>query len=849
MKKLPYLISILIFIASSQSFGKNNKKIPDTTPPKIELIGENPTILYLHEQYKEMGAKVTDNQDKNPLLQIKGKINSNKSGKFIIKYIAIDKAGNKKVKKRIVKIINPNNISLQKAKEIFYQRAKKYNFSNSYKNLINSYLIYAHKKAKNEYSFYINQPLNYNIWNFIEKNPDIKEGLYASSFPTNPYVIKNLADFLSQWEKEGKKSAFIQKYKNVALGLSINAKERGIFSEAFFGDIQDHLVVNYKLIPKIEEKKNRWLHYFDFKNLGYNISKKEFIKLLTIRYHLTQSEKEYLKRKSHLKKALNDGYEIEDIDLKVRKKYKIAFDELNLYRVLSNQPRLNCYEEGNPCAKIEKYLQKHSDISKSDFLAHFSKYKKKLGLIRANNKMAIELAGYLGIWPDDQKEYRLMSFYDLAKLKIANDNIAPIDFKDNEINWPIFHFSLNKLPWQILALEQSAQKKECTYVKKRFFETDKEALRQNYPPHAIDGGKKATKRFIQYTTYTWDFKRAEVLFRKSNWNPKKSIYRILQDGGACGRQSTMAQHLNECLNRPSIGVGQPKHRAWVGVYADKTNSKRLFIKIGYKKGSLESVTTFSNTLYNQYTSKIRKKGLERFAHLVAGVSPANGGVHRYNQSMILQHIAYLMEKEKSNNVELLLKKAIEIMPLNADAWYQLTLYYAKNNKPEKILKLAQKYMQNRYNFFTEEKNPKGANDLALITGKNIAFAMLLTPSINNAQGEKALWAKEKLWNFLNRYEANKRSIYTYQKQNIFLANYYLKNRNDLDAFIEEASNLFKKFLYDNATGNYEEYFKDVDFKGSKKELFNKLKEMVDNAQISKRKKKKIYEKILHIPYR
>ncbi len=741
-----------------------------------------------------------------------------------------------------------NTKDLNEAKEAFYEKARAFEDNKSVDELVESFLTYAHKKAQNDYDLYINEPLDEKVWQFIESNPTIKEGLYASRFPVNPYSIKNLGDFLSKWKEEGKSDAFIQKYKNVALGLAINAKERGIFEEAIFGDTGDHKVVDYLDIPKMEAKKRRWLEHFDFKNLGYGVSKSKFINMLYVHYKLSRSEKDSIRTAGEkLKRAFNDGYTIEAITPDIRKTYNISFDELNVYRVLSGLKRANCYEDGNPCAKIDAFIESENNetVTKSYILAHFKEYKNKIGLIAPKDNMNWELAGLIGVWPKEQSEYRLMSFYDLANLKIANDNISAKDFNDNEPNWPIFNFSLENLPWQILALEQSAQKKECEYIKSRFFETDKAKLRDSYPPNAVDGGKKAEKRFIQYTTYTWDYDKPEVWFRKSDWVPRRSYYRVLQDGGVCGRQSTMGQHTNECLNRPSIGTGQPGHRAWVGVFISKDNPNQFYTTIGYKVGSRESATPHSNTIYNQYTSAIRESSLERFTGVVTGVSPASAGEHKYNQSMILQHIAKLMEKEGSASAEALLKKSVELVPQNVDAWYQLALYYAKLDKPEKIIALANEYMQKRESFFMEPNNRKGADNLEVVTGKNIAFAINLAPSVNGGKGERAAWAKEQLWNYLDKYEKNYRSTRSYRDQNRFLANYHLVKEQDESAFKESVTELFERFLNNKSSGNYNDYFKGVNFRDiNKTELFDTLQEMTDSAQISDKKRSDIYSKIL-----
>ena len=736
---------------------------------------------------------------------------------------------------------------LNDVKEAFLEKARAFDKDKSVDELTQSFVAYAHKKAQNDNDLYIDD-LNDDVWQFIEDNPTVKEGLYASRFPVDPHAVKNLGDFISKWKEDGKDDDFIQKYKNVALGLSINAKARGIFDEAVFGDTHDHFVADYLKVPKMEAKKQRWLEHFDFKDLGYGIGKSDFIDMLYIHYKLSRSEKDSIRSAGDkLQSAFEDGYSIDAITPEVRKSYGISFDELNVYRVLSGLNRADCNQAGNPCAKIDDFIasENNETLTKSYILAHFKDYKSKIGLINARDNMNWGLASKIGVWPENQDNYRLMPFYNFANFKIANDNIPAKDFNDNEPNWPIFNMALENLPWQILALEQSAQEKECKYIKSRFFETDKSKLRESYPPNAVDGGGSAERRFIEYSSYTWDYDKPEIWFKKSDWVSARSYYRILQHGGVCGRQSTMGQHANECLSRPSIGTGQPGHRAWVGVYLNEDNPQQLQTNIGYSVGSRESATPHGSTIYNHYTSEVRESSLERFTGVITGVSPASVGEHTYNQSMILQHIGKILEEEGSASAEAVLKKAVELVPQNVDAWYQLALYYAKLDEPEEIIALADEYMQKRDEFFMEPDSRRGADNLEVVTGKNIAFTINKAPSIDNGKGDNAEWGAEALESYLNRHEVENRSTRSYRDLNRYFANYYLVKEQDESGFKDAVENLFERFVNNSSTGRYDDYFNGVNFAGiNKKELFDELQDIVDEAQISKGTRESIYKSIL-----
>jgi len=744
---------------------------------------------------------------------------------------------------------NTDTHTLNSAKEDFESKAKAFTTQSDLDALIESYLNYAHAKSKDTYNNFISSPLDESIWSWIENDPYLKEGLYASRFPANPYVIKNLADFKTQLTQENNAS-LLNEYKNVILGLAINAKERGIYQEAVFGDTNEHRTIDYAKLAHYEEKERVWREEHQIKNLGYGIGYYDFKNYLAMKYDLSSSEADTLWGvSSKLQQMENDGVDILNATYDIRQQYGLSFDELNLYRLSSGLTRRNCSDAENPCQRIQDWLDNNGSITTSEFLANFKSYKNQVtGLIHPRDNMNSELSELLGVAPN---KYRLMSFYDLAKWKISLDKIAPIDFNDAEPNWPLFNASMqynssgNAYPWQLMALTQNAQKQECGYVKSRFFETDKALLQASYPPNAIDGGAGAEKRFKEYTTYTWAYNEPNVWFRTSQWSPHRTVYRILQDGGVCGRQSTMGQHVNACLNRPAIGVGQPGHRAWVGVYNHPTIANQYYIKIGYQVGSKESASSGINSIYDRYTQGIRDRGIERFGGVATGVSPAGVGEHIFNQSMILQHIAKILELQHENP-EIVLNKAIEIAPTNVDAWYQLARYYARKDKPQQVIDLANTFMSRRDSFFLDNDTQRGGENLEIIVGKVIAFIALEAPSIHNGKGAEAESFKEKLWHYLDTHEANYRSYRSYGYQNRYLAQLYLVAQEDKDSFISEIENLFDRFLDNTTSGWYaDNYFKNVYWGDlNKTVLFDSLQAKTDEAQISDAQRANIYDKIL-----
>lgn len=102
------LILFLVFVTFACS---TDKPISDLTAPVITLIGDNPQILNLNDNYVELGATAADEIDGNITNQINitSSLNTSKEGNYIITYSVSDKAGNTTTINRevIVKYLNP----------------------------------------------------------------------------------------------------------------------------------------------------------------------------------------------------------------------------------------------------------------------------------------------------------------------------------------------------------------------------------------------------------------------------------------------------------------------------------------------------------------------------------------------------------------------------------------------------------------------------------------------------------------------------------------------------------------------------------------------------------------------
>lgn len=121
--------------------------------------------------------------------------------------------------------------------------------------------------------------------------------------------------------------------------------------------------------------------------------------------------------------------------------------------------------------------------------------------------------------------------------------------------WPIFPMA--QAPWPLLIwFRDVPPERERDWVWERYWG------RIPQQPAGIIG----------YGRYSWDYSRKpEFKFKASAWHPN-SLPRIWEDGGVCGRLSTMADVFRRTLGIPARGCGQPGHRAFVSYSWDAKKS-------------------------------------------------------------------------------------------------------------------------------------------------------------------------------------------------------------------------------------------------------------------------------------
>ena len=78
--------------------------VGDTTPPVITLLGNNPVVVVNGNNYVEDGAS----SDGGEQVSITGTVDTNKTGKYVLKYTSVDGVGNTAHVSRTVHVVNPD---------------------------------------------------------------------------------------------------------------------------------------------------------------------------------------------------------------------------------------------------------------------------------------------------------------------------------------------------------------------------------------------------------------------------------------------------------------------------------------------------------------------------------------------------------------------------------------------------------------------------------------------------------------------------------------------------------------------------------------------------------------------
>ncbi len=226
--------------------------------------------------------------------------------------------------------------------------------------------------------------------------------------------------------------------------------------------------------------------------------------------------------------------------------------------------------------------------------------------------------------------------------------------------WPLF--PLDTAPWPLLMpLRAAPAPDEMRYVWNHFRDA----------PSSTPGDvpMPAGKRIMTYGRYTFDYEKPEVRLMPSVWNPD-AIPRIVQDGGVCGRLSSLAQFSYTSLGRPAMGMYQPGHRALVAYNFDP--------KTGFAAERLQGITTAIKTTTGWFlplpdgpraaSPKNPRVGIEYQLGLALAM---NGGVDKYVDTRIALILARQLSDGDDATKVRLLQSALRENPYNVEVWYAL----------------------------------------------------------------------------------------------------------------------------------------------------------------------------------
>ena len=262
-----------------------------------------------------------------------------------------------------------------------------------------------------------------------------------------------------------------------------------------------------------------------------------------------------------------------------------------------------------------------------------------------------ELAHATGTYPSRQN----MALADSLKLMIERYETKLEPFKSGP-QWPLF--LMDQAPWPLLApLRQTLPRSEADYLWDHF---------RGETPYA-DGSRWKT-----YARYSWDYDRVPaVRWKVSPFHPG-SIPRIAEDGGVCGRLSTLGQFSCSTLGKPAVGMYQPGHRAMLSYNRDAA---------GLWFAKLEQSITGSDRSTSQWFLPApqgqRVKGSEG-AGVNVGVEwhvslnlAMNAGLGRWQDARIALFSARRLRETDAATGQRLAEEATALNPYLLEAWYQL----------------------------------------------------------------------------------------------------------------------------------------------------------------------------------
>jgi hypothetical protein len=210
--------------------------------------------------------------------------------------------------------------------------------------------------------------------------------------------------------------------------------------------------------------------------------------------------------------------------------------------------------------------------------------------------------------------------------------------------WPLF--PLDKAPYPLLTwYQRTVPLRECDWMWERYW--------------GRVAGQPAG--LIGYGRYTWDYEKPAVKYKASVWHPS-AVPRMWEDGGVCGRLSTMADCFRRSLALPAAGVGQPGHRAFIA-YGYDAGSGRYGCGVGQSIAGIEA--TSGGTGLPAINSFLGGRAV----HCFATVAAVNLGLERYQNSLIAAHLA--RAETTPARKQALYEAAVQLNPYHLGAWKEL----------------------------------------------------------------------------------------------------------------------------------------------------------------------------------
>jgi hypothetical protein len=262
-----------------------------------------------------------------------------------------------------------------------------------------------------------------------------------------------------------------------------------------------------------------------------------------------------------------------------------------------------------------------------------------------------ELAHASGTYPRREN----MELVDSLKLLIERYE-TKLDSFSSGPQWPLY--LIDQAPWPLLApLRQTLPRSEADYLWDHF---------RGETPYA-DGSRWKT-----YARYSWDYDRVPAVRWKASPFHPNSIPRIAEDGGVCGRLSTLGQFSCTALGKPAVGMYQPGHRAMLSYNRDSA---------GLWFAKLEQSITGPDRSTSQWLLPA-PQGQRVSGNEVSGVKVGvewhvalnlamNAGLGRWQDARIALFSARRLHGKDPATALRLVEEATALNPYLLEAWYQL----------------------------------------------------------------------------------------------------------------------------------------------------------------------------------